>query len=120
KLKEQFYELENVNKDFGNDKTTQSVNQLRGQLDKEIKSQDVKLGKALSEEMESLFFRLTLIYQLIGFIRQHNQNFGMYNWRDSHRARQLLNAGLQKIGENPNVEELHPIVRELIELLPPD
>src|SRR5690606_39785363 len=60
KLKEQFYELENVNKDFGNDKTTQSVNQLRSQLDEVIKSQDVKLGKSLSEEMEALFIRLKI------------------------------------------------------------
>lgn len=120
KLKEQFYELENVNKDFGNDKTTQSVNQLRSQLDEVIKSQDVKLGKSLSEEMEALFIRLTLIYQLIGFVRHHHQNFGTYNWKDSHRARQLLNEGLRQIGENPTTEDLHPIVIDLINLLPND
>jgi len=120
KLKEQFYELENVNKDFGNDKTTQSVNQLRSQLDEVIKSQDVKLGKSLSEEMEALFIRLTLIYQLIGFDRHHHQNFGTYNWKDSHRARQLLNEGLRQIGENPTTEDLHPIVIDLINLLPND
>jgi len=56
----------------------------------------------------------------INFIRQHNQHFDSYNWKDSHRARQLLNVGLQQIGENPNVDDLLPIVKELINLLPID
>lgn len=119
-LKEEFYRLEKANKDLGNDKTTQIVNQLRQQLEEVIKAQDIKVGNALLEEITSVFFQLTLVYQLIGFIRQHNQHFGSYNWRDSHRARQLLNDGLQQIGENPTVDDLHPIVIALINLLPND
>lgn len=117
-LKEEFYRLEKANKDLGNDKTTQIVNHLRNQLEEVIKSQDIKLGKALAEEIHSVFFQMTLVYQLINFIRQHNQNFGSYHWKDSNRARQLLNEGLQQIGENPNAEDLHPICRDLIDLLP--
>src|SRR5690606_41050694 len=96
------------------------VNHLRNQLEAVIKSQDIKLGKNLSEEIISTFMQLTLVYQLIGFIRQHNQHFGSYHWNDSHRARQLLNEGLQQIGENPKVDDLHPIVIDLINLLPRD
>ena len=117
-LKEEFYRLEKVNKDLGNDRSTQVVNQLRNQLEEVLKTQDIKLGKALAEEIHSVFFQLTLVYQLINFIRQHNQNFGSYHWKDSNRARQLLNEGLQQIGENPNAEDLHPICRDLIDLLP--
>lgn len=119
-LKEEFYRLEKVNKDLGNDKTTQIVNQLRNQLEEVLKTQDIKLGKALAEEIHSVFFQMTLVYQLINFIRQHNQNFGSYHWKDSNRARQLLNEGLQQIGENPTTEDLHPICRDLIDLLPND
>ena len=119
-LKEEFYRLEKANKDLGNDKTTQIVNHLRNQLEEVIKSQDIKLGKALAEEIHSVFFQMTLVYQLINFIRQHNQNFGSYHWKDSNRARQLLNEGLQQIGENPTTEDLHPIVIDLINLLPND
>lgn len=50
----------------------------------------------------------------------YNQYFGSYHWKDSHRVRQLLNKGLQQIGENPTTEDLHPIVIELINLLPND
>lgn len=119
-LKEEFYRLEEVNKDLGNDRSAQVVNQLRNQLEEVLKTQDIKLGKALAEEIHSVFFQMTMVYQLIGFIRQHNQHFGSFNWTDSHRARQLLNEGLQQIGENPTTEDLHPIVVNLINLLPND
>ena len=119
-LKEEFYRLEEVNKDLGNGRSTQVVNQLRNQLEEVLKTQDIKLGKALAEEIHSVFFQMTMVYQLIGFIRQHNQHFGSFNWKDSHRARQLLNEGLQQIGENPTTEDLHPIVVNLINLLPND
>lgn len=117
-LKEEFYKLEKANKDLGNDRSTQVVNQLRNQLEEVLKTQDINLGKALLEEIHSVFFQMTLIYQLINFIRQHNQNFDSYHWKDSNRARQLLNDGLQQIGENPTAEDLHPIVIDLINLLP--
>ena len=119
-LKEEFYRLEKVNNDLGNDKTTQVVNQFRSQLDEVIRAKDVKLGNVLLEEINSFFVQLTFIYQLIGFVRHHNDNFGSYNWKDSNRARTLLNRGLQIIGENPDVDELHPVVISLIDLLPND
>ncbi len=117
-LKEEFYRLEKANNELGNEKTTQVVNQLRSQLDEVIRAKDVKLGHFLLEEIEGLFIQLTFIYQLIGFIKGHNNNFGSYHWKDSGRARNLINKGLGIIGENPNVDDLHPIVISLIELLP--
>ena len=93
---------------------------IKVQLEEVIKKQDVKLGNALMEEITSLFVGITLVYQLINFIRGHNQNFDNYRWRDRNRARTLINQGLQKIGENPNSDDLHPIVISLIDLLPPD
>jgi len=104
-LKEEFYRLEKVNNDLGNEKTTQVVNQFRSQLDEVIRAKDVKLGNVLLEEIEGFFIKLTFIYQLIGFIRSHNENFGSFHWKDSGRARTLLNQGLQIIGENPTVDE---------------
>lgn len=117
-LREEFDRLEKANKDLGNDKTSKVVHELRRQLEDVLRTQDIKIGTALLEEIHTVFFQLTIVYQLIGFIRSHNNNFGAYSWRDSHRARQLINNGLQQIGENPTVENLRPIVIELIELLP--
>ncbi|MFV0553415.1 MAG: Hsp70 family protein [Mangrovibacterium sp.] len=119
-LKEAFYRLEKANNDLGNEKTTQVVNQLHSQLDQVIRAKDVKLGTVQLQEIERLFVQLTMIYQLIGFVEHHNSNFGSYNWTNSSQARTLLNRGLQIIGENPTVEDLHPIVVSLINLLPND
>jgi molecular chaperone DnaK len=116
-LKKEFYRLEKANKDFGNDKTTQMSIQLKVQLEEVIKNQDVKLGNALMEEITTLFFQLTLVYQLIGFIRSHNENFDSIRWKDKSHARTMINKGLQKIGENPNSDDLHPIVISLIDLV---
>ncbi|MGV0927485.1 MULTISPECIES: Hsp70 family protein [unclassified Empedobacter] len=119
-LKEEFYRLEKANKDLGNDKTTKVVNQLRTQLEEVLRTQDIKLGKVLLEEISSAFVQLTFIYQLINVIRNYNQNFTSYHWKNSQRARSVINEGLQIIGNQPTVDDLHPIVREIFELLPND
>ncbi|MGY0393301.1 Hsp70 family protein [Bizionia sp. KMM 8389] len=119
-LKEEFYRLEKANNELGNDKTTQVVNQFRSQLDEVIRAKDVKLGNTLLEEISGFFVHLTLIYQLVGFIRQHNNNFNSYNWKDAARAKTLLNKGLQIISENPTTDELHPIVIAIIDCMVDD
>lgn len=117
-LREEFDDLERANNDLGNDRTTALVNQFRTQVDKVIRSKDVNLGREVKEQVHSLFFQLTMVYQLIGFIRHHNENFSRYQWKDSARARQLLNQGISRINNQPQTEELRPIVISLIELLP--
>ena len=104
---------------MGNEKTTQVVSQFRSQLDQIIRAKDVKLGNTLLEEIRGFFVQLTLIYQLVGFIRRYNDNFNMYNWIPSKetKAKTLLNKGLQIISENPTVEELHPIVISIIDCM---
>lgn len=119
-IKEEFYRLEKANTDLGNDKSTEMVNQLRNQVEEVIETKDVKLGNVLLEEIHSLFFELTFIYQIIGMIRNFDTNFGNYHWKDSSRARQLINNGLGKITENPDVEDLRQIVVSLYDLLPDD
>lgn len=117
-LREEFDRLEKANNELGNEKTSQHVNQLRTQVDEVIRKKDVKVGQALLEEIHSLFFAMTFIYQLIGFVRQHSENFGSFHWKDPQRARQLINQAEQVIAENPTKERLHPIVIDLINELP--
>lgn len=119
-LKEEFYRLEKANNELGNEKTTQIVNQFRSQLEEVIKAKEVKLGNVLLDEISGFFVQLTFIYQLIRFVRQHNENFDSYNWKDSSKARTLLNEGLQIIGENPTVDELHPVVISVIDCMVED
>jgi molecular chaperone DnaK len=118
KLKEDYYKLEEANKDLGNENTNQIIENLKEQLEEVLRIKDVKLGNIILDEINRLYIQLTLIYQLIGFINHYNQNFHSYNWKDSNKARVLLNQGLQKINENPEANQLHPIVISLIDLLP--
>lgn len=117
-LKDEFYRLEKANKQLGNENTNQAVNQYRNQLEEVIKSKDVKLGNILLDEIQGFFFQLTMIYQLIGIVRNFDDDFHSFNWSDSSQARNLINKGLQLISENPNVNDLRPIVSTLYNLLP--
>lgn len=116
-LKDEFFRLEKVNRDLGNDKTAQIVNHLRSRLEDVLQKKDTKLGAALLDDISELYFSLTMIYQLIGIIRNYNQNFGSYNWINPQRARSAINEGLQIIGDQPTVDELRPIVREIFDQL---
>lgn len=119
-LREEFERLEKAQNDLGNDKTAQIVNQLRQQTDQVIRSKDVKMGREVLDQINSLFMHLTLLYQCMGFIQHYNGRFGSVRWTDSSRARQLLNSGLEAINNNPTVDTLHPIVCSLIDLMPKD
>jgi len=119
-LKEEFYRLEKANEKLGDDNSTPKVNHFRSELDEIIREKDVKLGNKLLDEINTYYISLTLIYQLINFIRHYDEDFSSYNWSDSKKARTLVNQGQQIISNNPNVQELHPLVISLFELLPDD
>lgn len=117
-LREEFEQLEKAQKDLGNNKTAQIVEQLRRQTDQVIRSKDVKMGREVLEQISILFMQLTMLYQCIGFIQRYNDRFGAIKWTDRSRARQLLNRGMEAINNNPTVDTLHPIVCGLIDLMP--
>lgn len=119
-LREAFDRLEKVNQEFGNEQTTRAVADLRRQADHVIREKDLRNGQAVLNDVQELFFHLTFIYQLIGFVQHHNQQFNSFHWRDRNQARQILNQCVQIVAQNPNVQELHPLVIALINLLPED
>lgn len=117
-LREEFAQLERADNDLGNEQTNRQVNHYRIQVNEVINRQDVRLAQALIEEMHSLYFAITFLYQLINYVRYQSQNFGSRHWRNPQRARQLINQAEQIIAENPTRERLHPIVIDLINELP--
>jgi len=110
-IREEFERLEKADRELGNDKSHQVVNQLRNQTDQVIRSKNVLMGCDLLEQITHVFFQLTMIYQCMGLIRECNNNFGRFRWKDANRARQLVNQGM-------TVEQLQPIAAQLIELMP--
>lgn len=119
-LREEFDRLERAQSDLGNNKTAQLVEQLRAQTDKVIRDKDVRMGYELLEQISALFVHLTLVYQCMGLIQDCHRRFVGICWKDTSRARQLINKGLEEINEHPTVENLHPIACGLIGLMPDD
>ncbi|MBD5306801.1 MAG: Hsp70 family protein [Bacteroides sp.] len=115
-IREQFDLLEKANNDLGN-KYDKQVTAVRSQVDMAIRSKDVRQGRSVLDDINSLFVAVTLIYQLMGFIDYHLKNFNSIQWKDANRARQLLQQGKEISVTNPSENTLHPIVRSLISLM---
>lgn len=115
-IREEFDRLEKANNELGN-KYDQQVAAVRSQVDMAIRSKDVRQGRAVLDDINSLFVAVTLIYQLMGFIDYHLRNFGSIQWKDANRARQLLQQGKEIANTNPSEGTLHPIVRSVIDLM---
>lgn len=115
-IREEFDRLEKANNDFGN-KYDKQVAAVRSQVDMAIRSKDIRQGRAVLDDINSLFVAVTLIYQLKGFIDYHMKNFNSIQWKDANRARQLLRQGKEIAATNPSERTLHPIVRSVIDLM---
>lgn len=117
-LREEFDKLEKAQNDLGNEKSAQLVNQLRMQTDNAIRAKNVQVGREVLEQISSLFFQLTMLYQCMGIIRYCSESFASMHWKDSSRARQLVNRGMEQINNNPTTEGLRQIAAELLGLMP--
>lgn len=119
-IREEFERLEKADEDLGNDRSHALVNQLRSQTDQVIRSKSVLMGHEVLDQIKQLFFALTMVFQCIGLIKHCDDNFGHFRWKDSVRARSLVNQGLAAIANNPTAEKLQPIAAQLIDLMPND
>ena len=117
-LREEFDRLEKAQNELGDEKSAHLVNQIRSQVDNVIQVKDAKLGHEILDQISSLFFQLTLVYQCIGLIRDCHNRFGTIRWKDSTHAHQLVNRGLEEINNQPSVDKLRPIACGLIDLMP--
>jgi molecular chaperone DnaK len=115
-IRQEFDRLEKANNELGN-KYDQQVAAMRSQVDTVIRSKDVRQGRAVLDDINGLFVAVTLIYQLVGFIRHHLKNFNSYQWKDAARARQLLQQGQEIASTNPSEGTLHPLVCSVIDLM---
>lgn len=115
-IREEFDRLEKANNELGNQYDEQ-VAAVRSQVDIAIRSKDVRQGRAVLDDINSLFMTVTLLYQLMGFIDWHLKNFNSIQWKDANRARQLLQQGKEIATTNPSENTLHPIVRSVIGLM---
>ena len=125
-LKESFYDLEELldkikrNGDEENLKMEAieaHMDEFRTKIEQIIKAKDVYHAKELIKEIEGLDWSLRDILagpQMdISMINQINNTFADINWKDSNKARVLLNQAIQAIN-NGSVSNLRPILVEII------
>ncbi len=121
-LKNVFYQLEETNKQFGNEKTTSILSQFKSQIPEVIKEKNVKIANQMIDDMRALGF--ALVDQGLGakleimLLQGFNEDFDTHDWSDRNKARMLINQGLQIAASNPSKQRLRPIVVELYALLP--
>jgi molecular chaperone DnaK len=117
-LRESFDLLEKTNNDLGNERSSEIVRQLRSQVDNVILSKNVTIGRELLKQVDALQYQLARVHYYIHWIIDWNKEFPSQPWKNPKRARDLVNQGMAIIGNQPTAEKLHPIVGELINLLP--
>ena len=115
-IRNEFDRLEKANNDLGNE-YDQQVEFLRNQVDTVIRSRDVRQGRATLKEISSVFFAVTMIYQLLHLIDYVQKNFETIQWKDAARARQLIRKGKEISSENPTVDALRPIAGSILDLM---
>ena len=120
-IRNELADLERAQRDLGTPETAEKVARLRSEVDSCARERNVRLGREVLEQISQLYFDLTRLFQFVGFIRHYNTRFASVRWRDYSRARELVDRGMVEIrsGE-PTAETLLPIVRGIVELLPPD
>jgi molecular chaperone DnaK len=117
-LKDVFYYLEDTNKQIGDDKTSSIVNQFKEQIPEVIREKNIKVAKELIEQMRQLDFDIksSHIEFWIGFIHYFDDSFDMIEWKDEYMARTLINEGYNLIANNPTIEGLRQIIKQLYNL----
>ncbi len=131
-LKENFYELEElINKVKNNDddgglkmETIEAhMEEFKVKIEQIIKAKDVIHANELIKEIDSLDWSIRDILagpQMdISMINNINSNFSSTKWKDSNKARTLLNQAIQSIN-NGNVSNLRSILIEIIDVMDRD
>ena len=94
------------------------LKQFSDQLNEILRKQDLKLGKELLSQMNTLSFELNRTQHIIGIIAYWHHNFDEFNWKDRMTAKRLLNQAIEKVSQNVSEHEMLMLVREIISLLP--
>lgn len=116
-LRSEFARLEKANNELGNRYDSQ-VTELRDKVDCVITGKNIQSARDILSDINDVFMACTFIYQLMGFIQHHSDNFGAYKWKNATEARKQLYRGVHMIASgDPDVEELREVCISVINQL---
>ena len=118
KLRGILAETERDQEKYGTAETANILKQLKANANQVIASKDIDSAKAVYEQLRALDYKLALVEYFVAWILDWDENFNSIAWRNPARARQLVNSGLNLISDSASAAQLHPIIRELISLMP--
>jgi molecular chaperone DnaK len=130
-LKNAYFELEdligNINRNEHIDKLNTSkidnlLHEIKQKVEAIIRDKNRKEAKELKAEIHSLDYNLrnelTGGSQDVQLLRSLNEDFEKFHWKDTTKARQLINKGLQMVASGNN--SIRPVLVELVQLIPRD
>lgn len=118
KLRKKFTRLERAQREQGNEETAKMVEKLREMTDHVVRNKDITAGEEVLDQIIDLYVQLTMVYQCAAIIRDAHANFDTFRWKNSTRARQIVNEGMDALISNPTVERIRPIAVDLLNLMP--
>lgn len=129
-LKDAFFELEDLIEKIKNhgDLEDSKINtfeeyiqEYKKTIEQIIRDENIKEAKHLISEIGSLDFKLrsavTGNAMDVPFLKQIDNEFDTYNWKDRNKARQLINQGLQ-LAITGNTTAIRPILIQILSLIP--
>ena len=117
-LRDEFDRLERANNETWSLHDDAAVAEMRRVVDQTIRMRDVKAAHEVLQDLSRLITQIALPAVLVGFLQQHQQQFGRYQWRNAATAKQLLNQGMEMVNNNPDWEEVRQVCVRIIDLLP--
>ena len=131
-LKDSFYELEDLldkikansdEADLNMDKVEAHISEYKKNIEQIIKEKNTKEAKKLISEIGQLDFDLrnsvTGNALDVQYLRQINNDFGSIRWKDTNKAKQFVNQGLQLATEGKTTS-IRPILVQIIALMHED
>lgn len=117
-LRDEFDRLERANNETWSLHDDAAVAEMRRVVDQTIRIRDVKAAHEVLQDLSRLITQIALPAVLVGFLQQHQQQFGRYQWRNAATAKQLLNQGMEMVNNNPDWEDVRQVCVRIIDLLP--
>ena len=122
KLKEIYYDAEDLVKELDNDDYRKALDRLKSQMSNVIEKKDIAAAQELISVIGALNLKMIEdkhgVELYISWIAEYNQEFNAHPWTDKTKARSIINNALREAQSNPTKERMIYYLRELWKLLP--
>lgn len=118
KLKADFSMLKTDNEKYGNSQTTKAVEEIEKMYHHVMQKKSIIDAKMLLNRMFELNYKIAKVEYYISWLSDWARRFDEIKWKDTLRAKQLVDRGMEIVISSPSEEKLSPIVSGLIKLLP--